>query len=69
MNRSSLTEDEQAALPESQEVITNGDPEPDDGLMDVEDPENSSDSDMDDIPAEDGEACAMSPNHKSQVVS
>ncbi|XP_012670817.2 polyhomeotic-like protein 3 isoform X1 [Clupea harengus] len=53
VNRSSLTEDEQAALPESQEVTTNGDPEPDDGLMDVEDPENSSDSDMDDIPAED----------------
>lgn len=59
MSNSSLTEDEQAALPESQEVTTNGDPEPDDDLMDVDvDPENSSESDMDDLPADDGEPCS-----------
>ncbi|XP_062386541.1 polyhomeotic-like protein 3 isoform X2 [Sardina pilchardus] len=52
MSRSSLA-DEQAALPENQEVTSNGDPDPDDDLMDVDDPENSSDSDMDDLPADD----------------
>ncbi|XP_041946289.1 polyhomeotic-like protein 3 isoform X2 [Alosa sapidissima] len=52
MSRSSLA-DEQAALPENQEVTSNGDPDPDDDLMDVDDPENSSNSDMDDMPADD----------------
>lgn len=60
MSHSTLTEDEQAALPESQEGTANGDPEPDDDLMDVDmDPENSSDSDMDDLPANEGKSCSV----------
>ncbi|KAG7457106.1 hypothetical protein MATL_G00243140 [Megalops atlanticus] len=56
VSRSSLMVDQQASLPDTQEVKSNGgQQQPSDALMDAEPPENSTDSDMDDAPAaEDG---------------
>lgn len=55
MGSSSLLADQQATLPDSQEIRTNGDAEPEDSPMDAEQ-SDSTDSDMenDDIPTEDG---------------
>lgn len=50
VNRFSQTAEEQAALPENLEATMNGDAEPNVSLMEVDQPDNSSDSNTADIP-------------------
>ncbi|KAI4898406.1 hypothetical protein NFI96_005005 [Prochilodus magdalenae] len=61
VGRTSLDKQQHVRPPENQELQENGEPEQHDFLLDTEQPENSSETDMDNIPAED----ASSTNDKN----